>query len=114
MSDSTNSRELIADIIGPYAWGAIYPENRLKAADAILAAMPEIVRAMVVPLVWLDADFEQDADYVDSTFICQIQEGNFWYGAEVSAHMCGTNEEAKAAANAHHVAQIMEGLGITV
>lgn len=77
-------------------------------ADSIIAALP----AMLQPLEWMDCGFEQDADFVDTTQTYQIQEGVFWYAAEVSGHVCGTNGAAMVAAQRHHAAQIMSAFGV--
>lgn len=80
-------------------------------ADAIIAALPD----MVVPLRWIeggDDSFMHDADFVDTTQTYQIQEGLFWYAAEVHGVQCGSNDAAKAAAQAHHVAQVLSAFGI--
>ncbi len=113
MSDSMSARELIAGIIGPHAWGAIYPENRLKAADAILAAMPEIVRGMVVPLVWRDSYgvWRAETPFGDYKVCGRILS----LPLPMNPQQVHADEDAaKAAANAHHEAQIMAGLGIKV
>ena len=80
-----------------------------ETADAIIAAVPGLVR----PLEWMDSGFEQDADFVDTTQTYQIQEGVFWYAAEVTGHVCGSNGAAMVAAQRHHVAQIMAAFGST-
>lgn len=80
--------------------------------DAIIAALPDMVK----PLEWVEGGYDSfmhDADFVDTTQTYQIQEGLFWYAAEVQGVPCGSNEAAKAAAQAHHVAQVLSAFGIT-
>ncbi|WP_150121542.1 hypothetical protein, partial [Sulfitobacter sp. HI0023] len=77
--------------------GNSFGENEARrTADAIIVALP----GMVQPLEWVKAGddrFTHDADYVDTTFTYQIQEGVFWYAAESDGHLCGSNSAAKAA-----------------
>jgi hypothetical protein len=82
--------------------------NSPDVADAIIAAMP----GRVLPLEWMDCGFEQDADFVDTTQTYQIQEGVFWYAAEVYGHVCGTNGAAMVAAQRHHTAAILSAFGV--
>lgn len=86
-------------------------DSAYAVADNIIAALP----GMVQPLEWIKAGddrFTHDADYIDTTFTYQIQEGVFWYAAESDGHLCGSNSAAKAAAQAHHVAQAVAPFGI--
>ena len=109
-----NLREKLAEtIMGDRAvdnWGNPLPCD-YDLADAIIAALPD----MVVPLVWIESgsdSFMHDADFVDATQTYQIQEGIFWYAAEVHGTPCGSNEAAKAAAQAHHRATILAAFGV--
>lgn len=99
----SNAREQITAIIENTDYMMSY-----QLADAIIAALPGLVK----PLEWMDSSFEQDADFVDTTQTYQIQEGVFWYAAEVTGHVCGSNGAAMVAAQRHHVAQIMAAFGI--
>ena len=93
--------------------------NSEKITDAILAALPD----MVQPLVW--EDFEGrgakakawgKANYL----ITKWSDGRFelvesypgYQGDNLAGGFCDTLEDAKAAAQAHHVAQIMAALGM--
>jgi hypothetical protein len=100
-----SARDKIADILENM------PENMNgweDAADAILAALPD----MIAPLVWdkgiVDwAGLKQGGRYVAcSTF----PEGSWaWWldGDDESQDVCENEQAAKAAANAHHRAAIM-------
>lgn len=88
------------------------PNDAQAALDAIKAQVREEARR-VKPLVWMECgenQFEQDADFVDTTQTYQIQEGVFWYGAEVDGTPCGSNEAAKAAAQADYERRILSAL----
>ena len=86
--------------------------DEIKQARAALSAVGE-TQVQVKPLVWVqggDDSFMHDADFVDTTQTYQIQEGLFWYAAEVQGVPCGSNEAAKVAAQAHHDATIRAAL----
>lgn len=94
-----------------YAW---------SAADAILAALPEIVAGMVKPLEWVhrsDIPYLHNALGADGWWR-NIREscGRFILEANpitgTSEQVFQTIESAKAAANAHHTAKIMKALDL--
>lgn len=88
------------------------PIDVQAALDAIKAQVRREA-LQVKPLVWMECgenQFEQDADFVDTTQTYQIQEGVFWYGAEVNGTPCGSNEAAKAAAQADYERRILSAL----
>ena len=119
----TDLREKLADVICSNRavdnWQATPSDYDL--ADAIIAALPD----MVQPLVW--EDFEGrgakakawgKANYL----ITKWSDGRFelvesypgYQGDNLAGGFCDTLEDAKAAAQAHHVAQIMAALGMGV
>ena len=122
MSEPMNARELLAqallDLSVTRDGGKPFSirdagENTLhrhnSEADAILAAMPDIIRAMVVPLVWEKVNRHHYAgDYVLIKF-----KNGYLVDFKDRAIVCEVSiEEAKAAANTHNAAQFMKGLGI--
>lgn len=146
MTDTANARELIADVLNGEAlqWFSGRDEL-LPVADAILSALPEIVRFMVKPLAWgewskgysvqtwnhLGVLSQAESSigtyrvgrlhkYVKSTDKknrpFDSEYSSSWYvDAPLSSGLLGPfngDVEAKAAANAHHRAQVMEGLGL--
>lgn len=70
----------------------------------------DLARPRVKPLEWVTGGFEHDADLIDSTETYQIQDGIFWYAAEVHGTQCGTNDAAKAAAQADYERRILSAL----
>ena len=81
------------------------------SADAIIAALPD----MVQPLVWYNAGPEiQSQSLIHFYRIYANSAGGYTLDdSEVhSAHR--SQDEAKAAAQAHHVAQIMAAIGMGV
>lgn len=104
--------ELIDDNLTFDEAGNLYEYAIESVADAIIAALPD----MVQPLVWMEGgsdSFMHDADFVDTTQTYQIQEGLFWYAAEVQGVPCGSNDAAKAAAQADYTRRILSAFGIT-
>ena len=126
MSEPMNARELIAKVIWEEVrevedqcdieWNEMDGNHlHFVAADAILAAMPGIIRAMVVPLAW-------DGNFAKTPF------GYYWtnefgawglhepsgchYTPEGAHGKCETEDLAKDAASGHYAAQIMKGLGL--
>jgi len=110
----TDLREKLADILEANP-------NDYDAADAIIATLPD----MAQPLVW--EDFEGrgakakawgKANYL----ITKWSDGRFelvesypgYQGDNLAGGFCDTLEDAKAAAQAHHVAQIMAAIGLGV
>jgi hypothetical protein len=110
-------------------------------ADAILAAMPEIVRAMVVPLVWLPASerrlelgrmhgYSERLAYIGDESklhwyrVYPVGEGKWrWVEQFRMTYIDGNTaseaepcsaKEAMTAANKHRADQYMAGLGVTV
>tara|TARA_R110000851_G_scaffold308778_1_gene467854 strand:- start:2365 stop:2700 length:336 start_codon:yes stop_codon:yes gene_type:complete len=110
-----NARELIRGaIVGTsYSGGADWEFDDM--ADAILAAMPDIIRAMVVPLVWEEVlesgGFHNSGNY--SVYHGRTKCSLVVVGEDGISITCGASiAEAMTAANAHHAAQIMTGLGL--
>tara|TARA_R110000850_G_scaffold23358_1_gene69100 strand:+ start:29207 stop:29560 length:354 start_codon:yes stop_codon:yes gene_type:complete len=110
MSEQMNARELIARIMIDHI-------SEESAADAILTVMPEIVRAMVVPLVWDQLDpvtcgarstlgLSYTAWEIDGYGYCHFP------NAVAGKKLLGGLAEAQAAANAHNVDQYMKGMGL--
>jgi hypothetical protein len=95
-------RDQIADIIkAKFA----LPFWEAKAADAILAALPD----MIAPLVWEDNSaysalgMYKIEEYKNLCFSWGLNEDDLWtHGTEADSL-----EQAKAAANTHHRAAIM-------
>lgn len=108
-------------------------KSYLKQADAVLAAMPD----MVPELVWVAREKRNRNDYHGSpdqvtkywskcgsyTLSCNWGTGGSWdaltgrfhrvgHLTEVVGGVCVSFAAAKAAANAHHRAQVMRSLGI--
>ena len=119
-----NARELIADVLNGEALQWLNGrEELLPVADATLAAMPEIVRAMVVPLVWEgdDGEWIAKSGYGHYEISCNDKRVEFLigYGSLSMVRLWRNDnlgydlEAAKADANTHNAAQIMKGLGIT-
>lgn len=98
--------------LGMPGWTDEYVEGCYTVAyrRADLPPTREQIAAMVPDLVWLDSGFSQDADFIDTTHTYQIQEGLFWYAAEVDGVPCGSNEKAKAAAQADYTRRILATL----
>tara|TARA_R110000772_G_scaffold45492_5_gene104232 strand:+ start:233 stop:592 length:360 start_codon:yes stop_codon:yes gene_type:complete len=117
MTDPMNARDMISKALAPLV-------NRPNmAADAVLAILPD----MVVPLVWeWESDFHCTELFVAKTSLGQYsafasEEEQAGYYVELedgaisySGGPFSSMDEAKAAANAHNVAQVMAGLGIGV
>lgn len=95
---------------------AFSQDEARKAADAILAIQPDIVRDMVVPLVW---ELRGDWDYKSGLFDVYLFQGkptpvSVWvitYNGKCMACF-GSKEAAENAANLMNAAQIMTGLGM--
>lgn len=92
----------------------------LNDARAALSALPEIVQSMVKSLVWCPSDdkaeFYECSTADNHSYEYEVGECDFgWFfvehilGYECSDHF-GTPDAAKAAANAHHRAQVMAEL----
>jgi len=103
-------RENLADILEANP-------NDYDAADAIIAALPD----MVQPLMWLGGGGRHHAgDYVIEDVSTPRREVRRLlrasFGTTYIADFVGTRpmEAAKAAAQAHYVAQIMQAFGMEV
>lgn len=83
---------------------------RIRELEAELAALREARGVRVKPLVWRNGGFDHDADLIDETETYQIQEGTFWYGAQIHGTSCADNETAKAAAQADYERRIFAAL----
>jgi hypothetical protein len=119
MIEPMNARELIANVLDRERKWPDAPET----ADAILSALPEIVQSMVNPLVWCPSDdkaeFYEYSTADNHSYEYEVGECDFgWFfvehilGYECSDHF-GTPDAAKAAANAHHRAQVMSAISDT-
>ena len=146
MTEPMNARELIAQHIGDQVLSTSNHDGMgvARATDAILAAMPDIIRSMVVPMVW--SEWRKDYSvqtwnrlgilsqaessigtyrvgrlhkYVKSTDkkkrAFDSEYSSSWYvDAPLSSGLLGPfngDVEAKAAANAYNVNQIIKLLG---
>ena len=115
----SNAREKISEIIADHH--DYHGVDCEETADAIITALPEIVAGMVEPLVWDQLS--------GSSFRCQVQGsynirvetyGSGWHVLWSAPGITDTlvdgrfesHEQAKAAAQAHHTAQIMGALGL--
>ena len=105
-----NALDKIAEIVREYDWDI---GNDGEVADAILAALPD----MIPDLVWVDlygdgSKYEVTSDHPTgfSDSISKRANGAYfsWHGA------FDTLDEAKAPANAHHKAQLAKAMGWTV
>ena len=119
----TDAREKLLDILEANP-------NDYHAADAILTALPEIVRAMVKPLVWGERIQKMKPIYFITNSTCGKYQVKEWidgsgrvicfdtpFGkpARIEApRSAGGPEPLKAAAQDHHAAQIMTALGLEV
>tara|TARA_R110000772_G_scaffold94080_1_gene191787 strand:+ start:483 stop:815 length:333 start_codon:yes stop_codon:yes gene_type:complete len=108
-----NARELISQHIGDQVLSTSNHDGMgvARATDAILAAMPDIIRAMVVPLVFIRHPIGWNCTgfMIDTRGSCG--------GVYVMRGLYGkprfdSLEDAITACNAHNAAQIMTGLGI--
>jgi len=90
-----------------------------EAADAILAALPPY---MVAPLVWPAFDpseqvYQQAAPLLyRDTYALRGTNNTGWnayYGRQMISPMFSCHLQAQAAANDHHVSQIMATFGLT-
>lgn len=85
-----------------------------ETADAIIAALPDMIK----PLEWRHAggDVKQGGAFVADTVIrivsynIYLMRDGWWLNAGSKTHP--TLEAAKAAANAHHRAKVMEAFGL--
>ncbi len=113
----TDLRDKIAQIIAQQTYRSDKPVSFEEIADAIIAAMPE----MVQPLVWQTVagvryveDCVGDFTYNFDTSDRLPDEGIILYYRqdELTSDELWTEEDAKAAANRHHAAQIMQAFGV--
>jgi hypothetical protein len=105
----TTARDKIAEIIREAVFGPWFSEvsGEYDAADAILAALPD----MIAPLVWVESGLFKKI--VSGMYVVQYEYNSVGLGVWTmglgnyleSDHK--TENEAKAAANAHHRATIM-------
>jgi hypothetical protein len=103
-----STRDKIEDIIEEFVSG-VYDDavGQREAADAILAALPD----MIAPLVWVESGLFKKI--VSGMYVVQYEHNSVCLGVWTmglgnyleSDHK--TENEAKAAANAHHRAAIM-------
>ena len=110
---SKDMRDKIAELISS---GFMQHEPCANTADAIIAALP----SMVVPLVW--PDFTSGQIYQSARPViygdCYNIKGtestgfNAYYGENMISASMPDEQKAKAAAQAHHVTQIMAAFGI--
>lgn len=102
-------REKIADVVrGNLPATREMDDWAGPVADAIIAALPD----MVPPLVWSDYPMGSRCD-TDSVYNINYWEPEkVFVDAYTTMRRHPTLEAAKAAANAHHAAQIMQALGI--
>ena len=120
MTDPMNARDMIGRLVvgNNMGWR---PNGDIT--NAILAAMPELIQSMVVPLVWEgdDGEWIAKSGYGHYEISCNAKRVEFLigYGSLSMVSLWRDDnlghdiEEAKAAANTHNAAQIMKGLGIT-
>ena len=95
-------RDRIADIIWDNCHDGENGQQLDVAADAIIAALP----SMVAPLVWEDNGL--DELWASGYSITSDRPDKYiWWPPYGDGLITPTESQAKAAANAHHVAQIM-------
>lgn len=102
----SNARDKIADIIAAGTIGKPFTGEGL--ADDIIAALPGLVKPLEWvrhPIGWNCEGFMIDARNFDAIYMMRGLHGKPRFD---------TVEEAKAAAQRHHVAQIMAAFGIDV
>jgi len=115
------AREMIAGIIkGPLKWTLDGMESDPpppdEAADAILAALPEIIKGMLQPLEWVESEnykMRQCGKYIIQNEY--DAEGNSTWAFGVSGILVSDHKTlvcAIEAANAHNAAQVLKALGM--
>lgn len=98
----SNARKKLVDIIRDQ------PDETVKLADAIIAALPGLVK----PLEWRDCA-EYSTCLTDSDYSIKYwAKEKLWVDRYTTMRRNDTLEAAKAAAQAHYVAQIMAAFGI--
>ncbi len=109
----SDAREKLIEILDAERKWPDAPET----ADAILSAMPDIVRGMVKPLEWVGglAETPFGAYYVteegDDAWSFSCVEYPY---AEKSEAEFESEQSAMAAANAHNAAQVLTSLGLGI
>jgi len=111
-------KKLIANIIWEHETGGV---DHKGAADAIIAALPD----MIEPLVWQPieedrgdgssdetGEFESGPYYIEMGFGTDSYVWSVVYLSDDVSHGHDCPDRAKAAANAHHRAAIMEAFGV--
>ena len=84
-----------------------------EAADAIISTLP----SMVKPLVWYKSHISGwNGDWhtipTHYTIRCADENGWKWTNGQGAVGYCYSDDAAKAAAQAHYVAQIMQAFGL--
>lgn len=110
-------RDQLAKLVEEPLWGSTARERSYETADAIIAALPD----MVQPLVWREetpgywfADYPMGRN-LDIYRAHPHRGGKGWqaYFDDLRTPVFATADEAKAAANTHYTRRILSAFGIT-
>jgi len=103
-------RNKITDILYKLDMGYIDTQCQ-PAADAIIAALPDMIAPLVWPAFSSEQVYQQAAPVIYSdTYALKGTNNTGWnvyYGQKMISPSFSCHLQAQAAANAHHVAQIM-------
>lgn len=113
----SDAREIIAGVLceGRAVDNWLAQPSDYDAADAILSAMPDIVRGMVKPLEWDNRTAQCGTALYRVHIGYGLMNGHYALtcnGNQLSTHP--SEQDAKAAANAHNAERVLGALGLDI